>query len=278
MHIRDLFGQLEVSVKNYETVSGGDINKSFKLHCSEGKFFLKVNEEERFPKMFEREAEALTELKNESSFVVPKVICAGKANGLQFLLMEWQERKPDGDWEDAGRRLAELHRKQKDIFGFNHDNYIGSLEQKNEERNNWPEFFAECRIFPLLTKLENRLSIEDLKNATSFLKKISSYFPEESACTLHGDLWNGNFMFTESGPCIYDPAIYYGHRYMDLGMTKLFGGFPESFYNSYNEVYPLDRKWKQYIETAQLYPLLVHAVLFGGSYINSVKCILRKFS
>jgi len=85
-------------------------------------------------------------------------------------------------------------------------------------------------------------------------------------------------MFTSKGPAVYDPAVYYGHREMDLGMSLLFSGFDQEFYDTYNEVYPLEKNWKERIELTQLYPLLVHAVLFKGHYIQSVKTILKKFS
>ena len=79
-------------------------------------------------------------------------------------------------------------------------------------------------------------------------------------------------------PAIYDPAVYYGHREMDIGMTKLFGGFDQHFYDVYNDTYPLAKGWEKRLPVTQIYPLLVHAVLFGGHYIGSVKDILKAFS
>ena len=82
-------------------------------------------------------------------------------------------------------------------------------------------------------------------------------------------------MITSAGDAaMYDPAVYYGHREMDIGMTKLFGGFDQRFYDAYNEVYPLEKDWQQRLRPAQLYPLLVHAVLFGGHYISSARDII----
>jgi fructosamine-3-kinase len=84
-------------------------------------------------------------------------------------------------------------------------------------------------------------------------------------------------MMTENGTAaIFDPAVYYGHREMDIGITKLFGGFDQKFYDAYNEVYPLEVNWKQRLPITQLYSLLVHAVLFGGHYIQSARSIIQK--
>ncbi|HXL55686.1 MAG TPA: fructosamine kinase family protein, partial [Chitinophagaceae bacterium] len=94
----------------------------------------------------------------------------------------------------------------------------------------------------------------------------------------HGDLWSGNFMVNDKGePVIYDPAVYYGYREMDIAMTLLFGGFDNHFYNYYNEVFPLQKGWEQRVELCQLYPLLVHLILFGGHYYYSVMNIVKSF-
>jgi fructosamine-3-kinase len=77
--------------------------------------------------------------------------------------------------------------------------------------------------------------------------------------------------------CIFDPAIYFGHREMDLAMSLLFGGFSPVFYESYNSVYPLEKGWKQRMDICNLYPLLVHVNLFGGSYLSSIETILDKY-
>ena len=76
----------------------------------------------------------------------------------------------------------------------------------------------------------------------------------------------------------YDPAVYCGHREMDIGMTKLFGGFDLRFYKAYNEIYPLEKDWEKRLPLTQLYPLLVHAVLFGGHYISEARDIIKHFA
>ena len=108
--------------------------------------------------------------------------------------------------------------------------------------------------------------------------KLDGIFPKEQASLLHGDLWSGNFISGEDDtPWLIDPAVYYGHREMDIGMTLLFGGFDQLFYEAYNSSNPLESDWKTRVPLTQLYPLLVHVNLFGESYINQVKSVLNKF-
>ena len=109
--------------------------------------------------------------------------------------------------------------------------------------------------------------------------KLARHFPIEPPALLHGDLWSGNFLISSNGQAaIYDPAVYYGHREMDIGMTKLFGGFDQRFYDAYNATYPLEKDWEKRLQVTQLYPLLVHAVLFGGHYISQVREIIKQFA
>jgi fructosamine-3-kinase len=109
--------------------------------------------------------------------------------------------------------------------------------------------------------------------------RLENLIPAELPSLLHGDLWSGNYMVDEIGnPCIIDPAVYYGHREVDLAMTRLFGGFPEAFYSGYHHAYPLENGWEQRPDIHNLYPLMVHVNLFGGGYISDVKRILNRLT
>ena len=122
-------------------------------------------------------------------------------------------------------------------------------------------------------------SATDIRDADLFCNNLKTIFPSEPPSLLHGDLWAGNYMIISSGyAAIFDPAVYCGHREMDIGMTKLFGGFDQRFYDAYNETYPLEKQWQKRLPITQLYPLLVHAVLFGGHYISNVKDIVKQFT
>ncbi|MEM9410219.1 MAG: fructosamine kinase family protein, partial [Planctomycetota bacterium] len=101
----------------------------------------------------------------------------------------------------------------------------------------------------------------------------------EPPALIHGDLWSGNYMAGKNGePTLIDPAIYYGHREAEFGMTTLFGGFDASFYDAYCEAYPLKEGSRERIEIYRLYHLLNHLNLFGASYRDDCLAIMRKYA
>lgn len=266
----------------YQEVYGGDINKTYCLHTAKEKFFLKLNDSHPFPAMFEKEAEGLEALRGNSKLGVPEVIKYGVVQDKQWLLLQWVEKGAvsKNAMQNFGTALACMHRRPQQFFGWHSDNYIGRLQQVNTQYNNWPEFYTHSRIMPLVKILFDKhiFSKQHIDHAAAFCKQSAMLFPEEPPALLHGDLWGGNYLVnTDGAVVIFDPAVYYGHREMDLGMTKLFGGFSEQFYEAYHDSAPLENGWQQRLPLMQLYPLLVHAVLFGGHYILSARDIMRKF-
>jgi len=282
-NLSKIISDTDLNVDRIERVHGGDINEAYCLITSNGKFFLKVNENPGCPFMFEREARGLELLRKNCTLIIPQVIKYGSFDDQQYLLLEWLEKgSPQNNmWEKFGERLALMHKQPQEYFGLNEDNYIGRRRQINDQHNEWHSFYAEQRIMSLVYSLfySKIFSSKDLSTAEIFCSKIKNIFPPEPAALLHGDLWAGNYLTSSSGyTAIFDPAVYFGHREMDIGMTKLFGGFDQRFYDLYNDTYPLEKEWVKRLPVTQLYPLLVHAVLFGGHYISSVKNILKAFS
>jgi len=263
---------------------GGDISDAYCLYGGNEKYFLKVNNANRYPGMFEKEARGLNALaKQLPALVIPGVIQNGVVDQRQYLLLQWIEKGLPGKdfWESFGRSLALMHLSIRDYFGWEEDNYIGSLQQDNSRHSQWHIFFSQCRILPLAKILfsSGAFSKKDLTAAESFCNQSNQWFPPEPPALLHGDLWGGNYMISATGcAAVYDPAVYYGHREMDIGMIKLFGGFDQRFYAAYQEVYSMEQNWIQRLPLTQLYPLLVHAVLFGGHYVNSAREILKQFA
>lgn len=283
MSVQNIIKETGLQIRHITPVAGGDINEAFCLESADGqKYFLKVNDAARYPAMFVKEATGLKALQNISSIKIPAVLQCGEASGKQYLLLEWLDKGAvtNNFWKDFASGLATMHKAPATYFGFEADNYIGSLVQSNNRHADWAGFYTECRIMPLTVMLKNRglFSSNDVHHAKNFCKKIGDIFPDEPPSLLHGDLWSGNFMITENGAAaIYDPAVYFGHREMDMGMTLIFGGFAATFYSFYNEEYPLEKNWRSRISYTQLYPLLVHAVLFGGRYTSSAREIISKF-
>ncbi|MES2648731.1 MAG: fructosamine kinase family protein [Bacteroidota bacterium] len=271
-----------VNYQHHKAVQGGDISKSFKIETGEGLFFLKINDASAFRGMFQKEADGLKAISETGAITTPLVKGTGEFNGYQWLMLEWLE---EGDskpalWEVFANNLAALHANTHKHYGWHYDNYIGLLIQQNPWYENWDEFYMNNRVMPLVKKLFNAsaFSVKELEATESLFKRIANVYPHESPALLHGDLWCGNFMITKNEkPVLYDPAVYYGHREMDIAMTKLFGGFDNLFYNHYNHKFPLEKDWEKRLSLSQLYPLLVHAVLFGGNYISQCSRIIKSW-
>lgn len=277
-----MLGIEPASIQKFSFIGGGCINNGGKLTTTEGMYFLKWNDVGLFPHMFEAESQGLNLLSRQNAIRIPAVIGYGEKDVHQFLLLEYIEQAPRSEkyWKDLGARLASLHRATDNTFGLDHDNYIGSLRQINRQQTTWVEFFIQQRLsVQLKLAVDNGLSKSSwTKQFQSLYNKLPSLLPEGMPSLIHGDLWSGNLITDEKGePCLIDPAVYYGNREADLAMTKLFGGFDDEFYNAYEEHSKLEQEYHQRLDIYNLYPLLVHVNLFGGSYIGSVDAILRRF-
>ncbi len=284
-HLSDAFSSFfkeNITVSEYYKVDGGDISQVYVLVTEKGKFFCKQNAALFGLDFFEKEARGLAMLANGGALKIPRPLFDGKFHQEIFLVMEYLERgEPAADfWTDFGQSMANLHRNSADQFGLEYDNYLGKIKQLNSQCSNWPEFYAQQRIMPLVNKAfrHKLLPPEDVQMAELICTKFADLMPEEKPALLHGDLWKGNFLAMSNGHvALFDPAVHYGHREMDLGMAQLFGGFDPSFYDAYVNAYPLEPGFESRKELLQLYPLLAHLLLFGGPYYKLVKKVLEKF-
>jgi fructosamine-3-kinase len=182
-------------------------------------------------------------------------------------------------FEKLGSALASLHKITESQFGFSTDNYIGTIKQCNIQESNWVDFFYLHRIEPHVKWCydEKLISRNILCSFENMYRCLHELFPVEVPALLHGDLWTGNQMNTPDGPAVYDPAVYYGHREMDIAMTRLFGGFGEEFYISYNNEFPLEKDYVKRTAICNLYPLLVHVKLFGTAYLPEIITTVKRF-
>lgn len=263
-------------------LGGGCINSACILNSDSGPFFIKWNRSDAYPGMFEAEERGLKLLGAQSELRIPQVIAAGSSANYSFLMLEYlgRGRQASDFWDRFAHGLAMLHRQSTDRFGLDHDNYIGSLAQRNKWQPDWSSFFYLQRLEPQASLAYDSalLGKPELNALERLAGRLDSIFPREAASLLHGDLWNGNYLLGPEGePCLIDPAVYYGHREMDLGMSLLFGGFAPAFYDAYNQHFPLEPDWRSRVDICNLYPLLVHVNLFGGGYTAQVRSILRPF-
>lgn len=231
--------------------------------------FLKTSDEAGGADAFAAEADGLKALR-AAGCAAPEPISHGETGRDAYLLMEHLDLRPGGDFAALGRMLARLHRNEGTRFGWARDNYIGATPQQNAWCEDWTQFWRERRLVPQVA-LARRKGFSLELPALTLLK---DHKPRPSL--VHGDLWNGNAGFLASGePVLFDPAVYYGDREVDLAMTELFGGFPREFYAAYEEAWPLDAGYAQRKPLYNLYHLLNHLNLFGGGYLEQVSSTLR---
>lgn len=274
-------------ITNRQRVSGGDINRCFKLTLSSGRvFFLKENQSS-LVHMFAAESAGLLELadaaKGIEGIFVPKPFAWGLDGGRSFLLMEYINQGRLTSSTSFGASLAELHRSARnDSCGFEQDNWIGSTPQLNSPTVSWHTFYSECRLgFQWRLARKNGFGNLTADRAMERIQSnISNILPApDKPSLLHGDLWGGNWMAGIEGYAwLIDPAVYYGHREADIAMTELFGGFPSGFRDAYRNTWPLDPGFDERRNLYNLYHLLNHLNLFGSSYWPGVMSSISQYS
>ncbi len=271
-----------VNVLNSSSVSGGCINNAVIVDTDHGSYFVKWHS--AIPAdMFVKEARGLQILAAPNIVKIPEVIGHGSEDGRHFLVLECIRSAPRSNrfWENFGRALADMHRLSSDYFGLDDDNYIGRLPQANTPTDNWIDFFILQRMeAQLLLAIENNLVTTDFINMyRKFYDRLPQLLLTEKPSLLHGDLWSGNFMVGSDGEaCLIDPAVYYGHREMELAFTTMFGGFDTTFYSAYQHSWPLEQGWRERFEIYNIYPSMVHANLFGASYLYEVKAVIQRYA
>jgi len=274
---------LRISTLKFYPVGGGSINETCQVIVNDQtKFFLKVNSATKYPNLFRKEKRGIEFLKDQKIFRIPSVIAHHEFDNYQILLLDWIEGglKTERFWRKFGEQLATLHQITNTYFGFEEDNYMGGLPQQNDHHNNWPEFFVNCRLRPQvdIARANRSLHSKHLKAFENLYRELRNIFTSEQPALLHGDLWSGNFMCDEdSDPVLIDPAVYFGHRSIDLAMTTLFGGFEGAFYQAYNYHLPFPTNYKEQWEICNLYPLLIHLNLFGSGYLGRIARILQSY-
>jgi protein-ribulosamine 3-kinase len=265
-----------------QPVSGGCINATFKLVTKAQPLFVKFNNATKFPGMLQSEEMGLRLMAETGTVNIPRIIEYGIVEELDYLILEFIEPGEAGGkvMEELGRNVAAMHQCSNPQFGLPFNNYLGSLPQSNTPNNNWAEFFITARLQPMvkLAMDGGYLHETDVADFEKLYSKLPQLFPDEKPALLHGDLWSGNYLTDANGkPYLMDPAVYYGHREMDIAMTLLFEYFAPEFYEAYNEAYPLQPNWRERVALCNLYPLLAHVNLFGRGYAAQVKACLRKY-
>jgi fructosamine-3-kinase len=265
-------------------VAGGDINDAFEARWPGGdRLFIKTR-----PGLsgdaYRTEAAGLRWLAEARALRVPKVVAQSEpGDAIAFLALEHMPRAaPALDHDDRlGDGLAALHAAGAPGFGFVEDNWIGTLPQSNRRHGTWAAFYAEERIVPLVRRAVDGVGAPAAWGVIA--ERLAARLPElagpaEPPARLHGDLWSGNVITDGRGqPVLIDPAVYGGHREVDLAMLALFGGLSPRAVAAYEARTPLAAGWKARTRLWQVYPLLVHAILFRGSYVEAAEAAMRAY-
>lgn len=265
-------------VSRIELISNGN-SAVQRLHLSSGRTIFLKQYPFSPPEVILAEVKGLKALKKTKTIYVPEPYHWGE----KFLLLEdIAGKKPKLNFEEIfGRQLATMHLNINSRFGFNENNFIGASPQINTWEENGHTFYKKHRLGKQLELIKQKdyFNQQDYLRYAQVLNHLEKFIPEQPASIIHGDLWNGNVLVNYEGdPAIIDPAVHYGWAEAELAMTAMFGGFGDTFYAAYQEVRLLASGWQNRFPLYNLYHYMNHLLLFGSSYLNSVRSILRKFS
>lgn len=272
---RALIGELGASISSAEPIAGGDINDAYRVTLADRRIVFVKTHANPPAGMYAAEAAGLRWL-GEGPLRVPRVLAVTET----ALALEWLpigSKDPSFD-EAFGRGLAQLHQLGAPMFGHHRPSFLAVLPQDNTGARHVAAQWIDRRVGPLCEIARSQDAMPDVRAKLEALRaKRDVWGPAEPPARLHGDLWWGNVVAVDGAPCLIDPAVYGGHREVDLAMLALFGGVSARLISAYEEIVPLASGWRDRVPLWQLYPLAAHAVLFGGGYGAQVVMALDRY-
>ncbi|XP_029653025.1 ketosamine-3-kinase [Octopus sinensis] len=282
-------------VKKVGSSAGGYICGGNIFETDKGKIYVKFSNDSTAMHMFEGEMASLESILHTKAVRIPKPYKVFKLPGDgAALAMEYVDLKRGLSTFAAqlGQQMAAVHKRNKDLytkekkesnrlhghsdggdddddgkaqyqpqFGFHVETCCGRIPQPNEWKDSWPELYA-AKIDSQVTHLEENFRNHEVRGLwDQLLRKYSTFFedlPDIHPALLHGDLWSGNVSENDEGPVIFDPASFYGHSEFEFSISKMFGGFPRSFFDSYHEIIPRSSKFKLRERLYQLFHYINH--------------------
>ncbi|HEY3724798.1 MAG TPA: fructosamine kinase family protein [Acidimicrobiia bacterium] len=262
-------------------VRGGDVAIAFAVTLDDGRRAFAKTHPGAPPEFFTTEAAGLTWLRDAGAIAVPEVLAVSD-EAPNHLVLEWIEEGPSRrDTEpDLGAALARLHRSGAPSFGRTDRRTTGSRGLPNDPCATWAEFYGTQRLLPLarLARDGRALPEDAIASLERLAGELDRFDPDhEPPSRLHGDLWAGNRLVDTGGASwLVDPAAHGGHREFDLAMMRLFGGFAPECFAAYADAYPLAAGWEDRVPLHQVAPLVVHAIKFGGGYVDAAAAAIER--
>jgi fructosamine-3-kinase len=286
-------------VRSAARVGGGDINEGWRVELDDGTPAFAKTRPDVASGEYAAEAAGLRWLAEPGALRLPAVLGVSDA----VLVLEWVPEGGRGDPAALGAGLAEIHAAGAPAFGATPPaavsggpaagspapaspgaaspappTRIGPLLLPNDPTPDWAAFYAERRVLPVLAHAGlDAAGVRAVERVCDRMAELAG--PAEPPARLHGDLWSGNVLWDRAGePWLIDPGAYGGHREVDLAMLDLFGAPGPAFLNAYAERYPLAAGHAERVALWQLFPLLVHAALFGGGYRQAAANVAARYA
>ncbi len=272
-------------VTSISTVRGGDTSAAYRMEFFDGGAVFAKTHPAPPPNFFTTEAWGLRWMREPGVIEVPEVISVsdGTDEVPAHLVLEWVHVGGAPRTEELmfGRQLAALHQAGAPCFGRTDRRTTGSLALPNEPCATWAEFYGTQRLLPLAARARARRALSEpvIARIERLAERLERFDDGSPPARLHGDLWLGNRLVDRYGTCwLIDPACHGGHPEFDLAMMRLFGGFGVDAFAYYDVHAPLADGWEERVQLHQLAPLVVHAIKFGGPYVDAVASALARYS
>ena len=276
---KQLSTSIEQEILAIDFFTKGQIGDIFKVKTVDKNYILKTSEPSN---NLHIEANMLKDI-NKYNISVPKVYDVSERHLLTEYISTSKQAKCTQEIE-AAKILSALHlvSNESRMYGYYYDTTIGPFSQKNEQTQyNWSLFLAEMRILPMASICYDKAEIsKEIVRKLEILcrdlyKRIDMATITPSL--LHGDLWSGNILFNKNSATLIDPAVYFGDKEMELACIILFDTFGDTFFDEYTKVHTLSPDFHTVkAPLYQIYPLLVHSALYGGSYVKELEHILKR--
>ncbi len=277
----------EYLCRNWKVRTAKDMSEYACHHCailSDGVYavFVKYAEEEEAPKQFACEIDGLQYLSEEAHVLIPTPISIVPVeNGTLFIIeaLKIVERTPL-DWRKIGRTLSRIHRVNSDRFGFHSNGYLGPVPMDNTPTKDWVSFYQERRLSPMLKKAidSENLPISFANQVEKLILRLPELCDNDlTPSLLHGDAQQNNFISSEKGTYIIDPAIYYGNPEIDLALIDCWQPVPDEVFRGYKEEMPIDSGFIKRRNLWRISIYLVAVTLEGSEYLTKLSDALKEY-